>query len=337
MTTSAALLAALALIGALSLGACTSKAGGETLVLYSGQHEQTVTMLVDAFQRASGIKVSVRHDDEATLANQIIQEGSRTPADLFFTENSPPLEALQAKGLLAPVDAATLGQVSATYSSGKGDWVGVSARANTLVYNTGALKPADLPASLLDLASPAWRGRIGYAPAETDFQPLVTAVARLDGTARATQWLQGLKANAQVSEDNESLVAAVNNGTVAAGILNTYYWYRLRDEVGPPGLHSAIQGFAAGDPGNLVDVSGAAALAASRRSAQAQKFLAFLVGDQGQRIIATSESYEYPIGSGVTTTKVATPLDQVHPPAVSVADLGDGSAALTLLQQLGIL
>lgn len=319
-----------------ALASCTAKAN-DTLVVYSGQHEQTVTMLVDAFTKDTGIKVSVRHDDEATLANQLLQEGSRTPADVFFTENSPPLEALQAKGMLAPVAAATLGSVSATYSSAKGDWVGVSARASTLVYNTSQLSAAQLPASLLDLASPAWKGKVGYAPSETDFQPLVTAVTRLDGAARATAWLQGLKANARTLEDNESLVAAVNSGTVAAGVMNTYYWYRLRDEVGAAGLHSALQAFGPGDPGNLVDVSGAGVLAASKRSAEAQRFLAFLVSAPGQQIIATSESYEYPIGSGVTTTKVATPLAQLAPPPVSVADLGDGSAALALMQQQGIL
>lgn len=330
-----ALVTALMVAGAV-LTSCTSKAG-DTLVVYSGQHEQTVTLLVDAFTRASGIKVSVRHDDEATLANQLLQEGNRTPADVFFTENSPPLEALQGKGMLAPVAPDTLGDVPATYSSARGDWVGVSARASTLVYNTSQLSPAQLPGSLLDLATPAWKGRVGYAPAETDFQPLVTAVTKMDGPARATAWLQGLKANAKALEDNESLVAAVNNGTVAAGVMNTYYWYRLRDEVGAAGLHSALQSFGPGDPGNLVDVSGAGVLAASKRSAQAQRFLAFLVSAPGQQIIATSESYEYPVGSGVTTSKVATPLAQLAPPPVSVSDLGDGSAALALMQQQGVL
>ena len=51
----------------------------------------------------------MRSDDEDALANQIATEGARSPADLFFTENTPPLELLQDKGLLSAVKPATLG------------------------------------------------------------------------------------------------------------------------------------------------------------------------------------------------------------------------------------
>lgn len=281
--------------------------------------------------------MSVRTDDEATLANQILQEGSKTPAEVFYTENSPPLEALAGHGLLAPVEASTLAAVPSQYSSPTGHWVGVSVRAGGFVYNTAKLSASQAPASLLGLAQPAWKGKLGFAPSETDFQPLVAAVMKRYGVPAATAWLQGLKANGTVYPDNEALVSAVNSGQVAAGVINTYYWYRLRDEVGPGGLHSALASFQPGDVGNLVDVSGAAVLTAAKHPGEAQQFLAFLVSAPGQAIIASSSSYEYPIGSGVTTTKVAVPLAGLHPPTISVSDLGDGSAALGLIQKVGLL
>ncbi|GAC1366236.1 MAG: iron ABC transporter substrate-binding protein [Actinomycetota bacterium] len=327
----------LAAVGGLLLASCSSKAGTASLTLYSGQHQQTMALLVDAFTKASGIKVTVRHDNEATLANQIIQEGSRSPADVFIAENSPPLEALQARGLLAPVGASTLAAVASQYNSGKGDWVGVSSRADTFLYNIDQLTAAQLPSSILDLATPTWKGKVGYAPSETDFQPLVAAVVKLVGRDKAIAWLQGLKANGRVFEDNETLVAAVNKGDVAAAFMNTYYWYRLRDEVGTSAVHSAIHPFGDADAGNLINVSGAAVLASSAHGADAAKFLAFLVSAPGQQALAGSYSYEYPIGSGVSTTKVATPLDQLKPPPVTIADLGDGTDSLALLQQEGIL
>ena len=62
--------------------------------------------------------------------------------------------------------------------------------------------------------------------------------------------------------------------------------------------------FAPHDPGYVLDVSGAGVLKSSKHQAAAQKFLAFLVSKQGQEIIADrSDSYEYPIGSGVTTRR----------------------------------
>ena len=64
-----------------------------------------------AFEAETGIKVKVRSDDEAVLASQIQTEGSHSPADVFFTENTPPLEFLQEHDLLAPLTPSTLAAV----------------------------------------------------------------------------------------------------------------------------------------------------------------------------------------------------------------------------------
>jgi iron(III) transport system substrate-binding protein len=56
---------------ALTLSACGS-ASGPSLVVYSGQHEQTTNALVTAFEKATGITVDVRYDDEDVLAYSIV-------------------------------------------------------------------------------------------------------------------------------------------------------------------------------------------------------------------------------------------------------------------------
>jgi hypothetical protein len=59
---------------------------------------------------------------------------------------------------------------------------------------------------------------------------------------------------------------------------------------------------------------------------------------QGQNVIATSSSsYEYPIVSGVAAPKLLTPFNQLAPAPLSAADLGDGQAAIMLLQQAQML
>ena len=325
-----------------ALAACSSGGSGSgtpTLTLYSGQHEQTTAQLVSAFQAATGIKVRIRTDDEAVLANQVAQEGSNSPADVFYSENSPPLEFLQEKHLLSPLDPATLAAVSPEYNSTAGDWVGVSARVDVMVYNTGKLAAADLPDSVMDLASPAWKGKLGIAPSETDFQPIIASVIKTYGHERAQQWLQGIKSNAgdHVYPDNESLVNVINRGQVALGIMNHYYWYRERDEVGASHVHSAIAFFAPATPGYVLDVSGAAVLKSSNHQAEAQRLVAFLVSHAGEEVIAHSESYEYPLGSKVETAKPLPPFAKLQPIAVNLAELGDGSQALALLQQVQLL
>src|ERR1700743_102023 len=105
---------------------------GQTITLYNGQHEQTTDALVKAFEKQTGVTVKVRNDDEDVLAQQIEQEGSRSPADVFFTENTPPLARLDEKGLLSPAGSQALSAVPAKYSADDKDWVGGSARVSVL-------------------------------------------------------------------------------------------------------------------------------------------------------------------------------------------------------------
>jgi iron(III) transport system substrate-binding protein len=335
-------LAAIMIAG--GMAACGGAASGssQSITLYNGQHVQTAESIISGFERATGITVNVRNDDEDVLADQIVAEGASSPADVIWTENSPALEFLQGKGLLARVDAATLARTPARYSSPQGDWVGVSARVSVLVYNPRLIPRSQLPTSVLELASPRFRGKLAIAPGETDFQPIVTSVLRRYGQAEALRWLAGIKANAagHVYPDNETIAADVNRGVAAFGVVNQYYWYRMRAEIGASNVHSQIAPFSPGDPGYVIDVSGAAVLKSSRHQSAAQKFLAYLVSKAGQDVIANpakSISFEYPLASGVTTLAPETPFSQLRPYPISIAQLGEGAAAIALLKQAGLL
>jgi iron(III) transport system substrate-binding protein len=325
---------------ALTLSACGSSGGSHTsITLYNGQHEQTADALISAFEKKTGITVNVRNDDEDTLADQIVAEGAHSPADVIFTENSPALEFLQNKGLLAAADPSTLAQTPSQFNSPKGDWVGVSARVSVLIYNPTLIAKSALPTSVLQLADPRYMGKLAVAPGETDFQPIVTSVVRTYGQNAALRWLEGIKANAgnHVYPDNETIADEVNRGAVAFGVVNQYYWYRLGAEVGQSSVHSEITYFAPHDPGYVIDVSGAAVIESSTHKAAAQRFLAFLTSAQGQEIIAHSESFEYPIASGVSTVQPETPFGTLQPIDITVPELGDGSTAIVLLKQSGLL
>jgi iron(III) transport system substrate-binding protein len=324
--------------GSTGSGASTGSASsaGTSITLYNGQHQQTTRALVAAFERQTGIHVNERDGEEAGLTQQVEQEGRATPADVIFAENSPSLVALDEKGLLAPAPAAALSAVPAKYNSPKGDWVGVSARVSVLVYNTSKLTPDQLPTSVMDLADPKWKGKLALAPTETDFQPVVTSVAQAHGEQAALTWLKGVKANAtsHIESDNEAVTADVNNGQAAIGLIDHYYWYRFAKGPGAGSVHSAVAYFAPADPGYVMDVSGAGILKSSKHQAAAQQFLTFLTSAQGQQVIIDSNSFEYPLGQGAGSPPGLRPFAQLQPAPVSVAELGDGSEALHLIQQV---
>jgi iron(III) transport system substrate-binding protein len=327
------------------LAGCGSPAAAKpslSITLYNGQHEQTTDSLVAGFEKATGITVSVRSDDEDTLVDEIVTEGARSPADVILTENSPALEYLQDRGYLAAVNASTLARVPSRYDSPVGEWVGVSGRVSVLVYDPGLISRSSLPSSVLQMGSPRYRGELALAPGETDFQPIVTAVAQRYGQRAALKWLEAVKANASahVYSDNETIADEVNRGEVAFGVVNQYYWYRLRAEIGASHVRAEIAYFAPHDPGYVVDVSGAAILKSSKHQAADQKFLAYLVSRQGQDVIADpalSISFEYPLAGGVTTQAPETPFDRLQPYPITIGQLGDGATAIKLLQEAGLL
>jgi iron(III) transport system substrate-binding protein len=312
-------------------------AGTETLTLYSGQHPQVVQMLTRAFTKATGIAVRVHSGEGPEIAAQILREGKSSPADVVFVENSPELVLLDAHHLLAPVAPATLSLVPRRDSAPDGNWLGVLARQNVLAWNPALIRRQDLPRSLLALADPQWKGKVAIAPSDADFLPVVGAVIHTEGKAKALAWLDGLRRNAKIYQDDEAVVAAVNRGSVATGIINNYYWARLRTELGPAHTPSRIAHFAPGNVGNLINVSGAAILASSRHKAEAQRFLAFLVSRPAQEMLAKSDvDYEYPLVRGVAPNPMLTPVKDLHPPAIPPTALGTDRAAAALLERAGL-
>lgn len=325
------------------LAGCTptsASSHAETIVLYNAQHEQTTTALVAAFTKKTGIQVKVDNDDEDVLTAKVEQEGSRSPADVIYTENSNWLQQLDDRKLLSTVDAATLAHVPTADSAANGKWVAVTARVSALVYNLKDVAPADLPTSVMQLADPKWKGKLELAPAETDFWPVVSSVDHTYGDAATLAWLKALKVNAGANDglpDNETLTADVSKGLGDLGVINHYYFYRLRAEVGKSSFHAGLHFFAPGDAGYIRTISGAAVLASSKHQAAAQKFVNFITSPQGQTVIAHSASFEYPLAAGVAANSELPAISTLSPNAFSPAEFGTGEDAKKLLQEAQLL
>jgi iron(III) transport system substrate-binding protein len=321
-------------------GGATASGGKGTLVIYSAQHPETTAALVAAFSKQTGIKVLLKNDDEDVLTAQLEQEGSRSPADVFFTENSNWLQQLDDKGMLANVDSSTLARVPGRDNAANGKWLGVSGRYSVLIYNPSKISASQLPTTAMALADPKYKGKLELAPAETDFWPIISSVMRAHGRQAAVNWLEGLKANAGSDDhtpDNETLVGDVSKGDADMGLINHYYYFRIRSEMGKANFHAKLAWFAPGDPGFVEDISAAGALKSAPHPAAAQKFLAFLVSKGGQNVLAHSKSFEYPLASDVAPNSELPKVSTLKPNAITPAQIGTGIAARNLLRQVGLI
>lgn len=321
--------AALGVMAALPSGA---RAETTTLALYNGQHRPPVEALIAAFTQASGITVVARNGNSAQLASQIVEEGDNSPADVFWSEESPSLVALDKQGRLAPLDPETLKQIPPTYSAADGSWIGAGARCRVVVYNKDMVEASAMPSSVLDFATEAWSDKVAFASNSGAFQQQVVAVAILKGRDAALAWLKGLRQYGRVYNSNSAAVEAVESGEIAVALSNNYYWHALAKEIGADDMKSALYNIGHKDPGTLITVSGAGVLKSSKNSVAAQRFVAFMVSAEGQAAIVGAIA-EYPLRPGVVSPFPLQPFAELDPAPVTPAQLGNASDALALLRE----
>lgn len=330
------LAAVTALVAGCSTGAPATSSGEEALVVYNAQHEELTQEWADAFTEETGIEVVLRNGDDSELANQLVQEGDASKADVFLTENSPAMSLVEEAGLFAPVDATTLDLVPEQYRPASGDWTGIAARSTVVVYNPDLISADELPSSLLDLAKPEWKGRWGAAPAKADFQAIVSAVLETQGEDGAREWLEGMAENATEYRNNIVTMKAVNAGEVPLGIIYHYYWFRDQDAAAEDSGNTKLHYFGNQDPGAFVSVSGGGVLKNAPHADEAQQFLAFVAGEQGQRILGEGYSFEYPVASGVPAKSELPPLDSLNAPVIDPSEL-NGPQVIDLMTEAGLL
>ena len=327
-------------LASLALAACGSddKPGDKRLTVYSGRSEALVKPILEQFQSATGITVEARYADSAAMAAQLLEEGSKSPADVFLSQDAGALGAVSKEGLLAAVPADLLGRVPATYQAKNGHWVGLTGRSRVLVYNAESVPEADLPRSVHELTDPKWRGKVGVAPTNASFQAFVTALRLTDGEEKAKQFLLDLKANgAQIRDNNVLIVQDVQDGKLAAGLVNHYYVFAKAKELGTgiDGLKAQLHFFPDGDVGALVNVSGVGVLNKAGTDPDARALVDFLLGSQAQHYFA-ERTFEYPLVDGVTTADGLPPLNSLEAPDIDLNDLDSLQATVQMIKDVGL-
>lgn len=337
----AAVAAALALSGCSAAAPQSPSATGGTLTgtnitVYNAQHEELTQAWADAFTKESGVTVTLRNGDDSELGNQLVQEGTVSPADVFLTENSPAMSLVDNAGLLAKVDAGTLAQVPEAYKPSTGTWTGIAARSSVMVYNPAKIAADQLPQSLLDLQNPEWMGRWAASPAGADFQAIVSALLEQEGKDKTLAWLKAMKDNSVAYKSNSTVMKAVNAGEIPLGITYHYYWFIDQAGTQENSAETKLAYFKNQDPGAFVSISGGGVLKSSKRQAAAQEFLKFITSKNGQDILQTGTSFEYPIASDVAPNVALPTLDSLEAPKIDPSKLNN-KVVTDLMTQAGLI
>ena len=318
-------------------GSAGAESAPTSLTVYSGRDERFVGEMYRRFTERTGITLRVRYADSASLAATLLEEGRHSPADVFVSQDAGALGAVASRGRLKVLPQGILGRVPKRFRAPGRRWVGISGRARTVVYNTSALRPANLPATIWGYTQPRWKGRIGLPPTNASFQAFVSAMRIRAGDARTRDWLLALKANdVKFYSGNSQVVAAVARGEIQVGFVNHYYLYQLKEQ--QPNA-SAANHFLRGkkDPGALVNVAGAGVVTGTGKTVAAQRLIAFLLGREAQRYFARSPGRaEYPLAARIRPRFGLPPLASIEGARISLGRLGrELEPTLRLLNEVG--
>lgn len=304
------------------------------LVIYSGRSESLVDPIIQQFKGATGIEVQVKYAGTGALAATLLEEGDKSPADVFYAQDPGGLAAVSEMMTHLPSDIIEMTPEWARAEDGH--WVGITGRARVVVFGTENLTEDDLPNDLWGFTEPEWQGRVGWAPTNGSFQAMVTALRVGWGEERTEQWLRAMVANdVQIYPKNTPQVAAAAAGEIDVGLVNHYYLYRFIAEEGEDfGARNAhLRG---AGPGAIVLVSGAGILETAENADNAEAFIRFLLSKVGQQYFA-GNTFEYPLVEGVRPSVLLTPLADIEQPEITLADLADLAGTQELLQKVGAL
>ena len=313
----------------------------EPLVVYSGRSKVLVDPLVRRFEAETGIPVRVRYGKDAQLFQLLLEEGRRSPADVFWANSVGALVRAERSGLFAPLAPEVL-KLPARFVPASGRWIPVTFRMRVLAVREGV--DPEPPASVLELPKiAAYAGRVGWTPRYSSFVDFVTALRAVHGEAEARKWLLGMKALGPRSyATNVPMILDLARGAIDLALTNHYYVLRVRygDLKSAPRAKGApvrLHAFADGDVGNLALVTGAGVLAGSKRAALAERFLRFLLGEEAQRFFAEAV-HEYPLRPNTPTPPVLLPLESALRKSqwVDPEVFADTDVTLRLLREVGL-
>ena len=334
-------LGALILILSMPLAAC----GGATsspeampaekpLVIYSGRNEEFVGPILADLEGAAGTKVEVRYGNTAELAAQLLEEGDRTDADLFFGQDAGALGALAKAGLLSPLEEAVTSKVLPQYADAANLWVATSARARVIAYNPERAPEVVDITTLDQVLDTRYRGQVGIAPTNASFQAYVTALRVDRGESAAREFLIRLKAVAKTYEGNSQVLAAVNSGEISLGLVNHYYLHQLVEEEGAAKVKAKNHYLNnPEDPGSLVNVAGVGVVKRQTPNDAAAKAVAFMLEPSSQEYIVGANA-EYPVVDGVRGPADAPAISDIKGYQVDLNQIDDLDGTLKLIQEV---
>lgn len=311
----------------------------DELVVYSGRSDKFVKPVIAEFTKQTGIKVTLHSGESTALLNKLKVEGKRSAADLFLSNDAGNLQQGSDWGLFQPLSPELTSVVKPNYRASDNTWIGLSARARVLVINTNGPLAKNPPKSVFDLADPALKGKLGITHSTNgSYIAGVTVYMQTAGIEKTREWLKGMKANAdgKVFNKHSKIVSAVASGKKQVGLVNHYYIYRHLAKHPDAPIKIVLPDQGKNDIGIAWNVAGIAINKNTGKAKLAEKLVAFLISEDGQKQFA-EVNREYPTREGVAADPAVPAAGSYKVADVPMSLLGkERIATINLIEQVGM-
>jgi iron(III) transport system substrate-binding protein len=323
---------------ALALGSVALPALADEINIYSHRQPELIQPLIDAFTAETGIDVNVAFVDKG-MAERLVAEGDRSPADLVLTVDIARLTQVVDAGVTQAITSDVLGaNIPETLRDPEGNWFGLTTRARIIYASRDRVADGEVT-TYEDLTNPKWAGRICTRSGTNDYNVALTAaVIAHHGEAGAKAWLEGVKANLarKPNGGDRDQVKAIAAGECDIAIGNTYY---IGQMMADPEQRADAEAVRIVFPvfegnGSHVNISGMAMTKAAPNHDNALKFMEWLSQDEAQRIYAETNN-EYPVKPGVARSELVASWGDFTQDSISLTEIAKlRPAALKLTEEV---
>jgi len=301
------------------------------LDVYSGRGQFLVGELVRFIDDLyDDLTLDVRYERSNNLVNQILNEGSGTPADVFYSVNAGSLGALADADRTQSLSSDIRDMVRPEFQTEQ--WIGTSGRARSVPYNTNSLSADGLSDDIMTYAENP-PGDLGWAPSYGSAQAFITAMRVLEGEDATLGWLEGVvDSGISTYPDELATCRAIANGEIDAGFTNHYYIQRVLNNDSEAPIATS---FTDGDAGAVFNVAGGAVIDEAADPELSENFLQHLLSAEAQDYFARS-TFEYPLIPDVEPVGDLPSIDELDVPDIDLTQLSDIEPTIDLMRDAGI-
>lgn len=277
------------------------------LILYSAQGYDAA--MAQAFQKATGIKVTLVDNSTGTIIAKIEAERSNPHWDVVWFDGDSTMQALDNQGILlrnwTPSDAGNYTPLGRSLIARDRSYYpgGVTAAA-AIAFNPKVLPPSQAPHTLQALLSPKLRGMVAMNDPSISgpTYPFVAGVLQQMGLKKGEQFFSALKANdLHVYRTNTVTLGALLAGRAKVIMIQDSALISARQQGSPIDIVYPASGVY-----TLPDVLGINKQAPDM--AAAKRFVEFVLSKQGQRVMINpqnggGDSYYNPVIKGTAPDK----------------------------------